>query len=237
MRITPELLLELPPEPGSSPFQDSKHPRQCRGVDRQFDGHPAAARYRALDPSHLRRTGMPGWRQLLRHTGRRYAYRQKPAAGPLAELPALGEHLIGTDVMTPGNHRDRSPRLVGLCHDPELLRRAPAPPRATVGNRTAASRSGLLRINQHLRSCPHTPSWTLSKMMDTQALSLARIGSPRRRLTDVRRFQTFSCCHSLMQRIGDAVARLVRSDPSLDSAYHATSRIAIPDRKNSVNRP
>ena len=139
-------------------------------------------------------------RQPLRRTGRRGDYRQKPAAGPLAELPAPGEHLIGIDVMTPGNHRDRSPGLLGLRHDPALLRRAPATARARVGNLDAASRSRLLRINRHLRSCPLRSSWTLPKCPLQDRGHSGNIDQPYRRhsaeayrLTALWSFHLFNC--------------------------------------------
>ena len=46
---------------------------------------------------------------------------------------------------------------------PSVVRSTEVMARASVGNLAAASRSRLLRINQHLRSCPLRSPWTLPK--------------------------------------------------------------------------
>ena len=84
--------------------------------------------------------------------------------------------LVGAEVVALGHHRDRDPRLVGLCHDLTLLRLAP--PSASPSYRSPPRRARRLLDNQHqlsvhqllsghLRSA-HFPSAQPSKTRTTE---------------------------------------------------------------------
>ncbi len=122
-------------EPGSSPPQNPKHPRQRHRIHIPVARCARAIRQGNPDPSGGSRFDIPRRRQQLRRLRpfrRRDNYRDEAAhyARRVPILATSAENRVRDHVMPPRHDRNRNPGLTTLRNDPALLRFAPPTPTA-----------------------------------------------------------------------------------------------------------